>query len=66
MRLEHLYQHNTPIQEKSESCMEARPKGPSAFAAPCGKNKWLSKKGFKMKQVNIEVVKLIPDERMGA
>ena len=24
--------------------MEARPKGPSAFAAPGGKNKWLSKK----------------------
>ena len=24
--------------------MEARPKGPSAFVAPGGKNKWLSKK----------------------
>ena len=35
---------NTPIQEKTGSCMEARPKGPSAFAAPGGKNKWLSKK----------------------
>ena len=36
--------YNTPIQEKTGSCMEARPKGPSAFAAPGGKNKWLSKK----------------------
>ena len=36
--------NNTPIQEKTGSCMEARPKGPSAFAAPGGKNKWLSKK----------------------
>ena len=35
---------NTPIQEKTGSCMEARPKGPSAFAAPGGKNKRLSKK----------------------
>ena len=35
---------HTPIQEKTGSCMEARPKGPSAFAAPGGKNKWLSKK----------------------
>ena len=46
--------------------MEARPKGPSAFAAPGGKNKSLSKKSFKMKQVNIEVVKLTPDDRTGA
>ena len=44
MRLEYLYQNNTPIQENTESCMEARPKGPSALAAPGGKNKWLSKK----------------------
>ena len=35
---------NTPIQEKTGSCMEARLKGPSAFVAPGGKNKWLSKK----------------------
>ena len=35
---------NTPIREKTGSCMEARPKGPSAFAAPGGKNKWLWKK----------------------
>ena len=66
MRLEYLYQHNKPIQEKTESYMEARPKGPSAFAAPGGKNKWLSKKSFKMKQVDIEVVKLTPDDRTGA
>ena len=38
------FRGNTPIQEKTGSCMEARPKGPSAFAAPGGKNKWLSKK----------------------
>ena len=31
----------TPIQEKTGSCMEARPKGPSAFSAPGGKNKWV-------------------------
>ena len=35
---------NTPIQEKTGSYMEARPKGPSASAVPCCKNKWLSKK----------------------
>ena len=46
--------------------MEARPKGRSAFAAPGGKNKWLLKKGFKMEQVNIEVVKLTPEERTGS
>ena len=30
---------NTPIQEKAGRCMEARPKGPSAFATPGDKNK---------------------------
>jgi len=35
---------NTLIQEKTGSCIEARLKGPSAFAALGGKNKWLSKK----------------------
>ena len=35
---------NTPIQEKAGSCMEARPKGPSAFATPGGKNRWVVKK----------------------
>ena len=36
--------YNTPIQEKTGSCMEARPKGPSAFAAPGGKNNSCRKK----------------------
>ena len=35
---------HTPIQEKTGSCMEARPKGPSTYATPGAKNKWLSKK----------------------
>ena len=30
---------NTPIQEKTESRMETRPKGPSVFASPGGKYK---------------------------
>ena len=38
--------------------MEARPKGPSAFAAPGGKKQMVVEKSFKMEQVNIEVVKL--------
>ena len=42
--------------------MEERPKGASAFATPGGKSKWV----VKMEQVNIEVVKLTPNERTGA
>ena len=41
---EWVNKRNTPIQEKTGSYMEARPKGPSALPAPGGKNKWLSKK----------------------
>ena len=33
-----------PIQETTGSYMEARPKGPLAFATPGGKNKWVVKK----------------------
>ena len=35
-----------PIRQfgKKTSCMEARPKGPSAFLAPGGKNKWVFEK----------------------
>ena len=36
--------HNTPIQEKTSSCMEARPKGPPTFVTPGGKNKWVVEK----------------------
>ena len=35
---------NTPIEGKTGSCMEARPKGPSAFATPGGKNGWVVEK----------------------
>ena len=35
---------NLPIQEKNGSCMEVRPKGPSAFAAPGGKKNGRRKK----------------------
>ena len=46
--------------------MEARPKGPTALAAPGGKKQMVVENSFKMEQVNIEVVKLTPEERTGA
>ena len=47
--------------------MEARPNGPSAFATPGGKNRWVVEKVSRSSiKVNIEVVKLTPDERTGA
>ena len=42
---------NTPIQEKTGSCMEARSKGPSAFAAQWRQKQICCRKSFKMKQV---------------
>ena len=60
---------NTPIQEKTGSRMETRPKGLRSSRHLAVNINWInnrSRKSFKMEQLNIEDIKLTPEDIPGA